>query len=136
MSYKKKEASVTPFAQISNSADYFITQRPNTASVSWVTETAIGQNGYQFTGTGYIFGYIADISGSAGGQLMALAISDTSAPQDSWGKLDYGSTMRSACDDAFYSYDNRTEIYEKNKLSGGTAAFGQNSRINVIRMEP
>lgn len=134
MSFKPKQ-KITPFAQISNSSDYYVSQRPNTYTSDWVAEIPVGQNGYQFAGTGYIFGYVADVSGSGSQQIMALTIANSTEPQSSWGKLDYGSTMRSACDDGFYTYDNNTEIYTKNKLTGGTAHFGQNTRINVIRME-
>lgn len=136
MSFSPKiNTEVSPFAQLSHNANFYVdTVRYNQSSATWATEFNEGNNGYRFTGNGYIWGHMADSGNSV--EICSFRIGNTTEPQYQWGHLNYGGESRVSHDDEFLVYGNSTQISIPHSSTGNTHILvGSESRTNIIRME-
>lgn len=132
MSYLQRTATdVSPFAQVyNNTANWTYNNRPDTKSETWLT--ASGTNGYEFSGQGYVFGFMTAVTGSLG----QLKIVSSSSPRYENGFFCSNSvTSRTSSDDEAIGYGSTTEHYRGNFYPNLWGSYGPSSRINVIRME-
>ena len=138
MSYNPKiNTGVTPFAQLSNSVNFnmrFV--RYNQVSVSWASEFNSGNNGYQFTGNGFIWGHMSETN-SGTSDLASFRIGPSSVPQSQWGYWHNNSpSARVSMDDEFFRYGDSTEVTVQSSSTGNLdPAVHSSSRTNIIRME-
>lgn len=134
MSYLQRFAGgATPFGQTydTSATGWSVSVRPNTATETWLT--ASGTNGYSFTGSGYIFGFMS--ANASKNTLGQLEVESSSSPRWQNGFFcGYPNTSRTASDDEAIGYGSTTEHYRGTYLTWD--GYNKNSRINVIRIEP
>ena len=131
MSYIAKTSEGSPFAQtIANNDNISFTNgRFDTVSESWI-DNEYGNNGYSFSGNGYIFGTLIPKTNTA----LCWVLSSSTNDQFTGGEyIHYPNSARAVSDDEAISYSNNTERYKLSGFSSSNVSSG--SRINVIRIE-
>jgi hypothetical protein len=131
MSYLQRTSDdSTPFAMTYNSTQWGYTDRPDTATETWLTNYSTA--GYEFTGQGYIFGFAVAVGLSIG----QILVEDSAAPQYTMGNyLGYSAEGRSASDDEAIGYGNKVIQYQGDYYTGAWTDYTSDSRFNCIRME-
>ena len=129
MSYLQRVGNgESPFAQISNTIDWNINNRPNTVSEPWLSATTTSFNGYEFTGQGYIFGYLTATANS----LARVYIGTNNFYTSGAYHYDVNQNWANSDDEMIY-YGNDTTHFQGAKI--GYANYDPLTRFNIIRME-
>ena len=132
MSYLQRENdNSNPFAQVYNSSStWWYYQRPDTATETWLTNNS--DDGYTFTGKGFIFGFMTAASSS----LAELKFGSSSAARYKSGFFcSTGVTTWDTSDDEAIDYGNNVQTYPGNTYPGKYGIYAPESRFNIIRME-
>jgi hypothetical protein len=129
MSYLQRYGNgESPFAQISNTIDWNINNRPDTVSAPWLSATTTSFNGYEFTGQGYIFGYLTATDNS----LARVYIGTNNFYTSGAYHYDVNQNWANSDDEMIY-YGNDTTHYKGTQIA--YANYDPVTRFNIIRME-
>ncbi len=131
MSYNQRTtATVTPFAQITNSSNWGTvdTFQPNTTSETWLNSVT---GGYEFTGKGYMFGFLIPTAAA----ISAVGVGDDTTPDlYTCGYYFYpGNAGRAFSDDEFVNYGTTVRHRKVNPYYWPESS--NQSRINIMRVE-
>ena len=120
-----------PFAQVYNdTTNWTYNSRPDTVSETWLT--ASGSYAYEFTGNGYIFGFMTSSAYSLG----ELRFVSSTAPRYRSGfYCSTGVQTWDASDDEAIGYGNNVQGYQGSFYPDAWGAYAPSSRFNIIRME-
>ena len=131
MSYIQRISDTSsPFAQVYNSTDWWdIDTRPDTKSQTWLSASTFNNNSYEFSGAGYIFGFMTAAATSLG--RIYLAEND-----EFYKSGNYHYEVNSdwvISDDEMIGYGDIVGHQQGSNLSWGI--YTSSSRLNVIRLE-
>jgi len=132
MSYLQRLSLVeSPFAQTYNTTTWNGSTTPNTTTSSnWMTGSG---NGYDFNGSGYVFGFIVPDGQSIGD----IGLESATVPRYTRSIVVDTSTaaVRAMSDDMCIGYASDTKHYQISNYYPTWPNYHPDSRFNVIRME-
>ena len=131
MSYLQRTSLAdSPFAQTYNSAAWNLSTSPDTTTASaWTTSSG---NGFDFTGSAYVFGYLVPKSNTLGSLRLG-----SSSPGDYTRGIfidSSASSTRVMSDDMAIGYVSDSKHYAVS-YSGFWGSYKKESRFNIIRIE-
>lgn len=128
MSYIQRNTS-SPFAQIYNSTSWNINTRPDTKSQTWLSTSTFNSNSYEFSGAGYIFGFMT----SAGSSLGRIYLAENNDFYKSGNYHNEANSDWVISDDEMIGYGDIVGHKQGSNLAW--SGYLSSSRLNVIRLE-
>lgn len=122
----------SPFAMTYNTNAWNISTSPNTATQTWLTSSG---NGFNFTGAGYVFGFLVAEQNQ---NLGAVSLGSSGNPRFTWGEfieITINSGKRTEGDDMCIYYGDNTNHYQGSVYFNYWNSYRNTSRFNIIRME-